>query len=98
MWYGISMPVRNTVRVHSPDTFYHIYNRGIEGRQIFCDEDDYDFFLRLFERHLSLEQQITTDGNVYKHFRGRLDAVSYTHLRAHETRHDLVCRLLLEKK
>src|SRR5428012_14642 len=24
-------------------------------------------------------------------------AVSYTHLRAHETRHDLVCRLLLEK-
>jgi len=32
---------------------------------------------------------------------GRLSAsktVSYTHLRAHETRHDLVCRLLLEKK
>ena len=30
-----------------------------------------------------------TDGSV---------PVSYTHLRAHETRHDLVCRLLLEKK
>src|SRR5665648_1175578 len=29
---------------------------------------------------------------------GRVVAVSYTHLRAHETRHDLVCRLLLEKK
>src|SRR5450756_1780123 len=28
----------------------------------------------------------------------RLIPVSYTHLRAHETRHDLVCRLLLEKK
>ena len=27
-----------------------------------------------------------------------ISAVSYTHLRAHETRHDLVCRLLLEKK
>src|SRR5450756_1870176 len=27
----------------------------------------------------------------------RCAAVSYTHLRAHETRHDLVCRLLLEK-
>src|SRR5450756_2857322 len=25
-------------------------------------------------------------------------SVSYTHLRAHETRHDIVCRLLLEKK
>ena len=29
---------------------------------------------------------------------GRLAAVSYTHLRAHETVLDLVCRLLLEKK
>ena len=27
-----------------------------------------------------------------------LTSVSYTHLRAHETREDLVCRLLLEKK
>src|SRR5450756_2601886 len=26
------------------------------------------------------------------------DPVSYTHLRAHETRHELVCRLLLEKE
>src|SRR5450759_5495241 len=29
---------------------------------------------------------------------GEQQPVSYTHLRAHETRHDLVCRLLLEKK
>ena len=29
---------------------------------------------------------------------GSKTTVSYTHLRAHETRHDLVCRLLLEKK
>ena len=29
---------------------------------------------------------------------GTLVAVSYTHLRAHETVLDLVCRLLLEKK
>ena len=30
--------------------------------------------------------------------RDKLEAVSYTHLRAHETVLDLVCRLLLEKK
>src|SRR5450756_973032 len=46
-----------------------------------------------------------TDIRVYKRHHGlfplpreRVRAVSYTHLRAHETRHDLVCRLLLEKK
>src|SRR5665213_4032636 len=31
-------------------------------------------------------------------FRGNIDPVSYTHLRAHETGRNLVCRLLLEKK
>ena len=31
-------------------------------------------------------------------FKPALCPVSYTHLRAHETSHDLVCRLLLEKK
>src|SRR5450756_2219968 len=31
-------------------------------------------------------------------FPAYVDTVSYTHLRAHETRHDLVCRLLREKK
>ena len=32
------------------------------------------------------------------HSQGGVGAVSYTHLRAHETVLDLVCRLLLEKK
>ena len=31
-------------------------------------------------------------------YRERIAAVSYTHLRAHETDSYLVCRLLLEKK
>ena len=31
------------------------------------------------------------------YFRGRMEAVSYTHLRAHETSLQRVCRLLLEK-
>ena len=33
-----------------------------------------------------------------RQFDASLESVSYTHLRAHETREDLVCRLLLEKK
>src|SRR5450759_5956561 len=36
---------------------------------------------------------------VTKGFEKKLNLpVSYTHLRAHETRHDLVCSLLIEKK
>src|SRR5450756_2746621 len=38
------------------------------------------------------------EGSVLRFTVHRPGPVSYTHLRAHETRHDLVCRLLLEKK
>ena len=34
----------------------------------------------------------------YKAQESKVTAVSYTHLRAHETKANLVCRLLLEKK
>src|SRR5665648_594452 len=55
---------------------------------------NYQFHLTVIELRISLKcgyikDYITCIG---------LKAVSYTHLRAHETRHDLVCRLLLEKK
>ena len=35
--------------------------------------------------------------SIYRGYKGFVP-VSYTHLRAHETLSDLVCRLLLEKK
>src|SRR5450756_562332 len=41
--------------------------------------------------------QVLENWQKLKTLEGR-KTVSYTHLRAHETRHDLVCRLLLEKK
>ena len=43
----------------------------------------------------SLKQNVFGEGF---EFRAGQRAVSYTHLRAHETEADLVCRLLLEKK
>eukprot|EP00658_Telonema_sp_P-2_P069912 TRINITY_DN593_c0_g1_i2.p2 TRINITY_DN593_c0_g1~~TRINITY_DN593_c0_g1_i2.p2 ORF type:complete len:129 (+),score=31.12 TRINITY_DN593_c0_g1_i2:533-919(+) len=40
---------------------------------------------------------LLSEQNLATH-REQVDAVSYTHLRAHETPEHLVCRLLLEKK
>jgi len=33
------------------DTYYHIYNRGVNGENIFVEERNYDLFLNLFEKH-----------------------------------------------
>ena len=51
-----------------------------------------------FEKVLSMLIHVWLQESWALDIRYALEAVSYTHLRAHETRHDLVCRLLLEKK
>ena len=44
---------------------------------------------------LDPESTLAVFGGSEANLRLGLETVSYTHLRAHETRHDLVCRLLL---
>jgi len=35
------------------DTYYHIYNRGVNGENIFFEERNYDLFLKLYDKHLA---------------------------------------------
>lgn len=35
------------------DTYYHIYNRGVNRQNIFVEERNYDLFLKLYEKHLT---------------------------------------------
>lgn len=46
------MPSRNRVKIYAGDSFYHIYNRGVNKRRIFIEEDDYAVFLNLIKRYL----------------------------------------------
>ena len=34
------------------DTYYHIYNRGVNGENIFFEERNYEHFLNLYAKHL----------------------------------------------
>jgi putative transposase len=35
------------------NTYYHIYNRGTNGENIFIQERNYEYFLKLYERHIA---------------------------------------------
>lgn len=35
------------------DTYYHIYNRGVNGENVFIEERNYDLFLKLYEKYLA---------------------------------------------
>src|SRR5450756_3088229 len=66
------------------------YHRNITGLGVLahCSTD----FRAVDARHHHIKDDYVRSEILYR------IPVSYTHLRAHETRHDLVCRLLLEKK
>ena len=50
------------------DTYYHIYNRGMNGENIFVEERNYDLFLRLYEKHLSMVTDLFSYCLLKNHF------------------------------
>ena len=36
-----------------PDTYYHIYNRGINGENVFLEEKNYHYFLQKYAQYVS---------------------------------------------
>jgi len=46
------MPARNSRKEYLENGFYHLYNRGVEKRIIFSDEQDYAVFLSYLKEYL----------------------------------------------
>ena len=46
------MPAKNSRKEFRENTFYHIYNRGVEKRSIFVDEMDYAVFMSYLTNYL----------------------------------------------
>ena len=46
------MPAKNSVKQFVENGYYHLYNRGVEKRDIFLDEQDYAVFLSYLKKYL----------------------------------------------
>lgn len=46
------MPSKNSIKLYLENSYYHIYNRGVEKRKIFLDEQDYKTFLKYLKIYL----------------------------------------------
>lgn len=47
-----SMPAKNRIKEYSANSYYHLYNRGVEKRPIFLDEQDLNVFNSYLETYL----------------------------------------------
>ncbi len=46
------MPAKNSIKEFISDSYYHLYNRGVEKRLIFQDEQDYSVFISYLKTYL----------------------------------------------
>lgn len=53
------MPSRNVVKEFGAEQYFHVYNRGVEKRLIFLDDQDYTVFLGLLKKYLSGDNDST---------------------------------------
>ncbi len=66
------MPAKNSTKLYAEDSYYHIYNRGVEKRTIFLDEQDYNVFLSYLGQYLtpkneeSLKERLSNPETTYK--------------------------------
>ncbi len=71
------MPSRNIVRIDMPESYYHVYVRGINRSAVFQSPEQKEYVLYLLSRHLSLSQETTRAGYRYPHYRGSVELLSY---------------------
>lgn len=66
------MPAKNRVKTYVEGGYYHIYNRGVEKRIIFLDEQDYGVFLGYLKEYLlpknekELQERLVDPHTTYK--------------------------------
>lgn len=71
------MPSRNIVKEFVPESYYHIYMRGIEKRAIFLDEKDYAVFLGQLKKYLSGDSFNTDNRHEFKVFKNEIKLLAY---------------------
>ncbi len=71
------MASRNRVKQYIKDSFYHIYNRGVEKRTVFIDDQDYRVFLNLLKRYLDKKPAKDSKGREYKSLHGKMELLAF---------------------
>ncbi len=86
------MPAKNLQRISDEGVFVHVYNKGVESRILFADDDDYKIFIGYLEEYLSSPKALDSTKKVFKvkgrefkgvphqpkNYEGRVELVAYS--------------------
>ncbi|HEU5004971.1 MAG TPA: transposase [Candidatus Saccharimonadales bacterium] len=71
------MPSRNIVKQYIPESYYHIYNRGVDRQAIFKSPEDFAVFLSIIKRHLSNEPAVSKYGHPHPHYKDHIELLAF---------------------
>ena len=77
------MPGRNVVKEYIPESYYHIYNRGVNKNNIFLDRQDRIVFLSLIKRYLSDEIEKKPNREIYPNYHKNIELLAYCLMNNH---------------
>jgi len=86
------MPAKNSVKIYVENGYYHVYNRGVEKRDIFLQPNDYKVFLHCLKQALLPpekirvpSQEVSFKGQTFKgiprppkNYYGQIELLAYT--------------------
>jgi putative transposase len=94
------MPSRNLEKIYLSDSYYHIYNRGINKQTIFLDSEDYAVFLNLLKRYLNSIPVKDKKGREYEWLHEKIELLAFClmpnhfHLLIYQSSPEAMTRLL----
>ncbi len=79
------MPQKNSRKEYGIGGYYHIYNRGVEKRKIFLDDQDYKVFLSYMKFYLeavdlqgqALQEAKISPSKIQKNYHNQIDLLAY---------------------
>src|SRR3972149_4852723 len=77
------MPSPNLEKIYLAESFYHIYNRGVNKQPIFLDSKDYAVFLNLLKRYLDSKLTEDKNGREYENLHEKLELVAFCLMPTH---------------
>lgn len=94
------MPSRNIVKDYAAEQYYHVYNRGVEKRIIFLDDQDYTVFIGLIKKYLNGETPILHNRHSFSRLGDEVQLLAYClmpnhfHFLLYQTTEDALTRFM----
>lgn len=73
------MPGKNIIKIYDENGYYHVYNRGVEKREVFLDHQDYVVFISYLRDYLCPPDDLVKiyQSRKIKNYSGVVDLLAY---------------------